>query len=203
MKKDVLNIKLKLEEKDFRNYNIMKFSSSFSKIMLIVFTVGAFIFFLNNYISTGRYLLITLLTGASLVFYIATFVYLIPKQAKAVYVASYYYEKEVPFTISDYGLTINRDGGSISNLPWQGLYSAWEHNGYFLFYVSINNVLLLPKRQLSADDIIFIKHTIKCNVDSKKRRNPYRLRFKAVMINLFIYGVVAFVVYFTILSFKK
>lgn len=171
--------------------------------MVIVFNVAAFIFLLNNFMSTGGYSLITLLAGASLVFYIATFVYFIPKQAKADYAASYYYKKEVPFTISDYGLTINRDGGSISNLPWQGLYSAWEHNGYFLFYVSINNLIILPKRQLSADDIIFIKQTIKDRVDSKKRRNPYRLRFKAVIINLFIFGVVAFFVYLTILSFKK
>lgn len=196
-----IRVNLKLTENDFVKQQYLIQIATFTRILLMIFNLVLFIYFYINNKNTGNYFWLFVLTGVSLAMYIISFVYYIPKNAKEDYRASYYCDREVPLVITENGIELERKENNISSVKWNQLYSVWSFLGYTMFYISLNNIITLPLRLLTKEQAELLNQTIKTRVDGKIRTNPYKLKLKSTVLNLFIFGFIAFIIYITYLSF--
>lgn len=191
---------IELTQKDYITYKYTEFLGSLLKDIGMVFTIVLFglIMYLSQQYDIN--LFIRILSAVPLAVYAYSLIYFIPKNAAEEYQNSSYNKIKIILTIDKDNLTVHREGRSESVIKLTQLLSFWETGKYFYFFITKQNLLILPKRQLNTEELDFM-HNISKTLSSKQKRNPYKVKFstfiKSTLATLFI----TFCVIMIILSF--
>ncbi len=193
---------IKLNEKDFVVYELTAYFASFTKNLAMLLMAAVFAFMIYYYKTTNTQYWLMVFSGVPTALYIASIVYFIPKQAIADFKISTYKDFQPRFTVTSDSITVERKSGNVSEIKLTELLSVWETAGYFYFYITKNNSITLPKRQLDKEETAFIKKTLSA-LPGKKRRNPYKMKFTHILGSIFTFAFITFVIGMIVLSFKS
>lgn len=203
MDKREIKLNIKLEQKDFLVLQAREFFGSPMKVMGMLAMIALFVWAIYYYTLTKEQLKLVLITALPVLAYGASIVYFVPKNAKQQYQTSSYVKKQPLFIFNQDTLSIERESGNISQIKLADLSAAWEKAKYFYFYITKNNVITLPKRLLTEEDISFLSQTLKEALPRAKRKNPYRIRPVQFIINFLIVAFIAFSISMIIWSFTS
>ena len=168
-----LKKKINLTINDFIMYEEITYFSSISKILGMIFVLALLILTYIGYRATGQGLLLLFVFGIPVVSYVYTAFGMIPKKAGSFYKTSPFLEFPPMFTLTEDVMTIERRS-NVSELKLSQILAIIERFGYFYIYISKNNFIILPKRDLNKDEIVFVRKVIK-SLTRKQRRSPHKM----------------------------
>ena len=168
-----LKKKINLTIDDFIKYEEITYFSSISKILGMIFVLVLFVLAYIGYRATGQGLLLLFVFGIPIVSYAYTAFSMIPQKAGSFYKTSPFLDFPPMFTLTEDTMSIERRSG-ISELKLSQILSVIERFGYFFIYISKNNFIILPKRDLNKEEIAFVRKVIK-SLPRKQRRSPHKM----------------------------
>lgn len=168
-----LKKKINLNIDDFVIYEEITYFSSVSKILGMLFVLVLLILTYIGYRATGQGLLLLFVFGIPVVSYVYTAFSMIPQKAGSFYKTSPFLDFPPMFTLTEDSMSIERRSG-VSELKLSQILSIIERFGYFFIYISKNNFIILPKRDLNKDEIVFVRKVMK-SLPRKQRRSPHKM----------------------------
>lgn len=189
-----------LKQKDYIIHKYTELLGSVSKDLGGLFTFVLFfgIFYLHKNFDISFWLFA--LSCVPCVIYIYLLAYYIPKNAIEEYKNSNYNKISIVLTIDKENLIVKRADKPESTIKLTQLMSFWETGKYIRFFITRQNLLILPKRQLNTDELAFV-HNVAKTLPSKQKRNPYRVKFKNFVISAFSVIFITFCIAMIVLSF--
>lgn len=175
--------------------------SSISKLLFPLFLAALFVAALIINRLTQQHVLLLLLSALPFLMYLISLAVFIPKNAAADFWSSSYANKKPLCTIDAEHVTIERESGNLSEIRWQDLTGAWESRKYFYFHITAGNSIILPKRQMDAEEIRTVHDFIRAHATPAARKNPYRVPPKRLIRNIVIFLVIAISVAMVIWSY--
>lgn len=175
--------------------------SSFSKLLFPLFLVALFVAALVINRLTQQHFWLMLLAALPFLMYLVSLAFLIPKNAAADFWSSSYANKKPLCTIDAQHVTIERESGNLSQIRWQDLTGAWESRKYFYFHITAGNSIILPKRQMDAEEIRTVHDFIREHATPQARKNPYRVPPKRLARNIVVFLIIAISVAMVIWSY--
>lgn len=191
---------IELTEKDFIHFERMSFLGGALKNLGILLMFCLFIFMVWYYATTGQHFWIMVLSILPPLSYAYTLIYVIPKNTRPLYEESMYKARQPLFVLTKETLTVERHSGSISTLKLKDLKTAWEKGNYFYFYITHNNMLSIPKRQLNEEETAFLREVIQ-GLPREIRKSPYRVNWKQLLLSALMVSFVVFSILMIIWSF--
>lgn len=197
---DNVKKQIELNKKDYIIHKYTEFLGSLLKDfgMLIAFVLFGGIFYLYKNFDISFFIFV--LSGVPSVMYIYALAYYIPKNAAEEYENSSYNKIKIILTADKENISVKRENRTESVIKLNQLLSLWETRKYFYFFITKENLLILPKRQLNSEELEFMHETLK-TLPAKKKRNPYRVKFKNFAASAFTTLFITFCVIMIILSF--
>lgn len=165
--------KINLTINDFVMYEEITYFSSISKILGMIFVLVLFVLTYIGYRATGQGLLLLFVFGIPIVSYAYTAFSMIPQKAGSFYKTSPFLDFPPMFTLTEDTMSIERRS-SVTELKLSQILSIIERFGYFYIYISKNNFIILPKRDLNKEEIIFVRKVIR-TLPRKQRRSPHKM----------------------------
>ena len=191
---------IELTQKDYVIHKYTEFLGSLLKDIGMIITAALFVFILYLYKNGNMSFFVLVLSAVPAGMYIYSLVYYIPKNAAEEYKNSSYNKIKIVLTVDRENLTVNREGRNESVIKLNQLLSFWETGKYFYFFITRQNLLILPKRQLNTDELKFMREVSK-TLSLKQKRNPYRVKFKTFVLSTLSVLFITFCVVMIILSF--
>ncbi len=164
--------------------------SSFSRLLFPLFLLAIFFAMLVIYLVTRQYLMLLLVSALPFLLYLVSLLVFIPKNAAAEFWVSSYAEKKPLCIIDEEHVSIERGSGNLSEIRWKDLTAAWENRKYFYFHITEGNFIILPKRQLEAEEIHALHECIRAKATPQARKNPYRIPPKRLLRNSIVFLVI-------------
>ena len=193
---------IKLTSKDFVIYQLTSYLGSFTKNLGMLLMAGLFVFMVYFYMTTHTHYWLMVFSALPTAAYIASIVYFIPKSAVEEFEHSSYKDFEPLFILTKETLSVERKSGSTSVLKLTDLLTAWENGKYFYFFITKNNTLTIPKRQLSAEEKKFV-HDVISKMPRALRRNPFKIKPMQLLGTILSFLFITFVISMIILSFTS
>ncbi len=175
--------------------------SSFSRLLFPLFLIALFFAVLAIYLLTQQQLLLLLLSALPFLMYLVSLVFFIPKNAAADFWSSSYARKKPICIIDEEHVVIERSSGNLSKIRWQDLTAAWECRKYFYFHITEGNFIILPKRQMNAEEIRTVHDFIRAKATPQARKNPYRIPPKRLIRNAVVFLFIALCIVMVIWAF--
>lgn len=191
---------IELTKKDYIIHKYTEFLGSMLKNIGMLFTPVLFFAVLYLYKNFGISFPILAISAVPMLMYIYVLVYYLPKNAAEEYKNSSYNKIKIVLTVDKENLTVNREGRTESVINLNQLLSFWETRKYFYFFITRQNLLILPKRQLNPEELGFM-HDVSKTLSGKQKRNPYRVKFKNFAVSAFSTLFITFCIIMIILSF--
>ncbi len=193
-----LKKRIKLTIRDFVIYEEITYFSSISKILGMIFVLLLLILTYIGYRATGQGLLLLFVFGIPIVSYVYTAFSMIPKKAGEFYKTSPFLDFPPMLTLTEESIAIERRN-STSELKLSQILAIIERFGYFFIYISKNNFIILPKRDLNNDEIIFVKNVMR-TLSKKQRRSPHKTpllkALTTALITIFVTLMVWFLIFY-------
>ena len=168
-----LKKKINLTINDFVMYEEITYFSSVSKVLGMIFVLALLVLTYIGYKATGQVGLLLFVFGIPVVSYLYTAFSMIPKKAADFYKTSPFLDFPPMFTLSEETMAIERRN-TTSELKLSQILSIIERFGYFFIYISKNNFIILPKRDLNKEEINFVRKVRK-SLPRKQRRSPHKM----------------------------
>ena len=191
---------IELTQKDYIIHKYTEFLGSLLKDIGMLITAVLFFVILYLYKNFDMSFFILVLSAVPIGMYIYSLVYYIPKNAAAEYKNSSYNKIKIVVKVDRENLTVDREGRNESVIKLNQLLSFWETRKYFYFFITQQNLLILPKRQLDSEELNFM-HEVSKTLSAKQKRNPYRVKFKTFVLSALSMMFITFCVVMIILSF--
>lgn len=191
-----LKKRINLTLKDFIIYEEIAYFSSIPKVLGMIFVLILFVLTFIGYRATGTGFLLVLVFGIPVVSYVYSAFSMIPKKAGEFYKTSPLLVAPPLFTLTEEKIVIERHSGE-SELKLHQLLSVIEKFGYFYFYIAKSNFIILPKRDLSKEEILFVRRVMK-SLPRKQRRSPYKTKPLQVLTTALVTIFVTLAVWFLI-----
>lgn len=191
---------IELTQKDYIIHKYTEFLGSMIKDIGMLLTPVLFFAVLYLYKNFGISFPILAVSAVPMIMYIYMLVYYIPKNAAEEYQKSSYRKIKIVLTIDKENLIVNREDRTESVINLKQLLSFWETRKYFYFFITRQNLLILPKRQLTPDERGFMREVSK-TLSGKQKKNPYKVKLKNFAVSAFSTLFITFCVIMIILSF--
>ncbi len=192
---------IQLTEKDFIIYHLTSYLASFTKNLGMLFMAVLFGYMIYYYKTTNTHYWLMVFSGLPTILYIVTIVYYIPKNAKQEFKHSSYKDFQPLMVLRENTLSVERKNSNVSEIKLNQLLSVWETGKYFYFFITKNNTLTLPKRQLTGEEIRFVKEMISA-LPRKKRKNPFKVNPMHLISAIIAFAFIAIVIIMIVITFK-
>lgn len=168
-----LKKRINLTIKDFVMYEEITYFSSISKILGMVFVLALLVLTYIGYRATGQGAFLLLVFGIPVISYAYTAFSMIPKKAGEFYRTSPFLDFAPMLTLTEETISLDRKNNT-TELKLEQILSIIERFGYFFIYISKNNFIILPKRDLLKEEVVFVRNVRK-SLPRKQRRSPHKM----------------------------
>ena len=163
---------IEISKKDYLAFKYFAVLYDLPGLTTVVWVFSVSLAVLIDYFYTQRSFIILLIALLMSGMYINNLFFKTPKVAKEEYESKTFPNPKYLFSFSNDSVTITREGSSPSEIKLATLSSSYETFLHFCFFISLHNYIIVPKRLLSDDEIMFIRKAIRA-LPLKKRKNPF------------------------------
>ena len=164
-KKNDIELKIKISEKDMFHFMLGHVYSRFSNKITLLFSIVCLIFFPISFLWHDIFTTIILLFGALL--YLVVSPLMLFLQSKKQFLTNPVYKEAIIYKINDNGFSILQTGQWV-DFEWDNLYKVIQRKYNLLFYINKNQAFILPLRLIKEKHMKYIKKHVDIKMESLK-----------------------------------